>query len=203
MDAIFLSASVPEADRPGFDTADPLLIHAAIRSFLTLTLGRRHIVFGGHPSITPMVLAACENFGLEYLDCVSIYQSEYFIEEFPKYNDQFIDLKLVQAGTDKAHSLKKLRQAIFTQNEFVGGVFIGGMEGVKEEFDYLRHLQPKAVRVPIYSAGGVAAKLAVLDNSEPDPEDLANDFTTFFATKLNIDTSEQRLELGRRRGPRP
>jgi len=202
MDAIFLSASMPEPNRPGFDTADPLLIHAAIRSFLTLALGRRRIVFGGHPSITPMVLAACENFGLEYLDCVSIYQSKYFTKEFPKYNDQFVNLNLVDAGKTKEESLRKLRETIFNENDFVGAVFIGGMEGVEAEYNYLRQLQPEAISIPIFSAGGVAAQLAVRNGKDPEPEDLANDFTTIFATKLEIDIAEQRHVPKQNTGPR-
>lgn len=60
MSAIFLSASIPVPGRGNFyKTADPFLIQTAVREFVTLALGRRMIVWGGHPAITPMVWAVC------------------------------------------------------------------------------------------------------------------------------------------------
>ncbi|MFZ6672271.1 hypothetical protein ACO0J9_29755, partial [Pseudomonas aeruginosa] len=53
MKRIFLSASVPRPDRGNFhETADPFLIQFAVRELMTVALGRRQIVWGGHPAIT-------------------------------------------------------------------------------------------------------------------------------------------------------
>ena len=77
VNAIFLSASVPVAGRGSYyQTAEPFLIQLAVREFLTLALGRRRIVWGGHPAITPMVWAVCEDLGVEYADSVTLYQSK-------------------------------------------------------------------------------------------------------------------------------
>lgn len=55
---IFLSASVPRVGRGNFhESADPFLIQFAVRELLTVALGRRQIVWGGHPAITPMIWA--------------------------------------------------------------------------------------------------------------------------------------------------
>ncbi len=64
MGAIFLSASVPVPGRGTYyQSADPFLIQFAVRELITAALGRRLIVWGGHPAITPMVWAACEDLG--------------------------------------------------------------------------------------------------------------------------------------------
>jgi hypothetical protein len=67
MTAVFLSASVPVMGRGNFyETADPFLIQSAVREFVTAVLGRRLIVWGGHPAITPMVWAVCEDLGVSF-----------------------------------------------------------------------------------------------------------------------------------------
>ncbi len=69
MGSIFLSASVPIEGRGNFyETANPFLIQFAVREFLTVCLGRRHIVWGGHPAITPMVWSVCEDLGGRLFD---------------------------------------------------------------------------------------------------------------------------------------
>jgi hypothetical protein len=67
MKAVFLSASVPVIGRANYyKTADPFLIQRAVREFVNVALGRRLIVWGGHPAITPMVWAVCEDLGIHY-----------------------------------------------------------------------------------------------------------------------------------------
>ena len=85
MTAIFLSSSIPVGGRRNFyETADPFLIQSAVREFVTLVLGRRMIVWGGHPAITPMVWAVCEDLGVDFANAVVLYQSGYFADIFPK-----------------------------------------------------------------------------------------------------------------------
>jgi hypothetical protein len=66
-DAIFLSASVPDPNRSSkyFSTADPLAIGAAVSGLVYVTLGRRLLVWGGHPAITPMIWAAADDMGVD------------------------------------------------------------------------------------------------------------------------------------------
>ncbi len=90
MNAIFLSASIPVIGRGTyFETADPFLIQLAVRELMTLALGRRRIIWGGHPAITPMVWAVCEDLGVNYADAVVLYQSRFFEELFPEENKHF------------------------------------------------------------------------------------------------------------------
>ena len=57
VDAIFLSASVPDPKRgPDYAaTSDSVAITSAVSALVHVTLGRRVLVWGGHPAITPMI----------------------------------------------------------------------------------------------------------------------------------------------------
>jgi hypothetical protein len=90
MSAVFLSAGVPIPGRGNFhEDANPFLIQFAVRELLTLVLGRRHLIWGGHPAITPMVWSVCEDLGVVYAENVTLYQSLYFDEAFPEENKKF------------------------------------------------------------------------------------------------------------------
>lgn len=63
MDAIFLSAGVPDPRRgPEYAaTADTVAITAAVSALVYVTLGRRPLIWGGHPAITPMIWVIAED----------------------------------------------------------------------------------------------------------------------------------------------
>src|SRR5580692_8712294 len=79
-DAIFLSAGVPDPKRgPQYaKTADTVAITAAVSALVHVTLGRRLLVWGGQPAITPMIWVIAEGLGIEYGDWVKLYQSKHF-----------------------------------------------------------------------------------------------------------------------------
>src|SRR5438132_13446016 len=114
MTAIFLSASVPDADRGGpyFANADPFLIQFAVRELLTAALGRRLVVWGGHPAITPMVWAVCEDLGVKYSNAVVLYQSRFFEEDFPGENTRFANVEYIEAVGDREKSLYEMRKTM-------------------------------------------------------------------------------------------
>jgi hypothetical protein len=90
-DAIFLSAGVPDPKRSPdhAQTADNVAISAAVSALAHVTLGRRKLVWGGHPSITPMIWAIAEDLRVDYGSWISLYQSKLFGNEFPKENSLF------------------------------------------------------------------------------------------------------------------
>ena len=95
---IFLSASVPVPGRGDFhESANPFLIQFAIRELLTVCLGRRILVWGGHPAITPMVWAVCEDLDVAYSKAVVLYQSKLFADVFPAENQRFANCVYVDA----------------------------------------------------------------------------------------------------------
>jgi hypothetical protein len=194
MNAIFLSASVPVIGRGTyFQTAEPFLIQLAVRELMTLALGRRRIVWGGHPAITPMVWAVCEDLGVNYADAVVLYQSRFFEELFPEENKHFANVKFIDSVEgDKAASLLIMRRTMLSRSDLEAAVFIGGMEGILAEHALFQDLHPSATVFAVPSPGGAARQLAyTLDR--PSEADITNvDFARLFYERLGIDPNEQR-----------
>ena len=90
-DAIFLSAGVPDPKRdPQYaKTADTVAITAAVAALVHVTLGRRLLVWGGQPAITPMIWVVAEGLGTDYGSWVKLYQSKHFEDEYPEDNQRF------------------------------------------------------------------------------------------------------------------
>src|SRR3546814_3166048 len=67
-EAIFLSAGVPDPKRgPQYAaTADTVAITAAVSALVHVTLGRRLLVWGGQPAITPMIWVVSQDIGINY-----------------------------------------------------------------------------------------------------------------------------------------
>jgi hypothetical protein len=193
--AIFLSASVPIPGRGDYyESADPFLIQCAVREFVTATLGRRLIVWGGHPAITPMVWAVCEDLGVNFAKAVVLYQSKFFAEMFPEENRRFSNVEYVDAVPgDRDASLLRMREAMLSRDDLEAAVFIGGMEGVLEEHSMFAKLHPAAKVLPVPAAGGAALKLA--DSLGVAREaDLQNvDFARLFHVELRIPPDEPRV----------
>jgi len=195
MSSIFLSASVPVVGRGDyFQTADPFLIQLAVREFVTLALGRRRIVWGGHPAITPMVWAVCNDLGVKYSDAVVLYQSRYFEELFPEENKHFANVEYVDAVEgDREASLLALRRAMLSRPDLGAAVFIGGMEGIMVEYSLFRELHPSRTILAVPSPGGAARQLA-LRMDQLSEVDITNvDFASLFYERLDISPRERRV----------
>lgn len=189
MRRVFLSASVPMPGRGDFhENADPFLIQFAVRELLTVCLGRRQIVWGGHPAITPMVWAVCEDLGVEYAKAVVLYQSRLFADIFPEENQRFANVVYVDAvENDRSKSLARMRAEMLA-GPFEAAVFIGGMEGVQDEYQMFRHLHPSAKILAVSSPGGAAAKLADQIGQASD----RIDFARMFYQELGVGLGEPR-----------
>ena len=189
---LFLSASVPRPDQARFyATADPFLIQFAVRELMTLVLGRRQIVWGGHPAITPMIWAICADLGVAYAEAVHLFQSRHFAAVFPEENDHFSRLTVVdEVPGDRAASLVLMREAMLS-GEFEAAIFIGGMEGVLDEYDLFVKLHPNAVVVSVPSPGGAAQELAMTLGQFDDRVD----FSRLFSEKLGVSEAETRDQV--------
>ncbi len=194
MNAIFLSASVPVVGRGSyFQTADPFLIQLAVRELMTLALGRRRIIWGGHPAITPMVWAVCEDLGVNYADAVVLYQSRFFQELFPEENKHFANVQFVDAiEGDKEASLLTMRRAMLSRPDLEAAVFIGGMEGILAEHALFRESHPSAKMLAVPSPGGAARDLAQTLERLSQAEITNIDFARLFYERLGIDPNERR-----------
>jgi hypothetical protein len=194
MNAVFLSASVPVVGRGNYyETANPFLIQTAVREFVTTTLGRRLIVWGGHPAITPMVWAVCEDLGVEFAKSVVLYQSTFFQDVFPEENKRFGNVVYVDAAQgDRESSLLRMREAMLSRKDLEAGVFVGGMEGILAEYDVFARFHPNAKVLTVPAAGGAARQLAE-QLGGASAADLKNvDFAKLFHVGLNVAPNDPR-----------
>lgn len=194
-DAIFLSAGVPDPRRgPDYArTANVVAITAAVSALVHVTLGRRLLVWGGHPAITPMIWVMAEEIGVDYSQWVHLYQSRFFSDEFPEDNERFRNVTYTPViSGDREESLRVMREQMFTEHDFSSAVFIGGMGGIVQEFDLFTRLQPDAAPVPVLSTGGAVLDLEKrLPGLDPDlRQDL--DFVALFHRHLGISRLERR-----------
>jgi hypothetical protein len=159
MNAIFLSASVPDPQRHPkyYTTSDVTAIRDAIRALVTIVLPRWRLVWGGHPAITPLVRVMAEGIGIMGSDKVRLFQSNYFRGKMPSDNAAFERvIKVPAVKGDRAASLERMRQQMIVSERFIAGVFIGGMEGVEEEYRLFRAEHPSAKVLPVASTGAAA-----------------------------------------------
>jgi len=195
-DAIFLSAGVPDPKRgPEYAaTADSVAIGAAVSALVHITLGRRLLVWGGQPAITPMIWVVAHDIGVDYGRWVRLYQSKHFKDEFPEDNERFQNVTYTaDIEGDREKSLLVMRERMFSEHVFKAAVFIGGMGGIVQEYELFRRLQPQASVIPIVSTGG--ATLEVAQRIGALPADLANefDYVALLHRYLGVSVKEERF----------
>ncbi|WP_313492329.1 SLOG domain-containing protein [Sphingobacterium multivorum] len=196
MKNIFLSASVPLPERHPkyYSTADIIAIRDAVIALASLVLDKYRIIWGGHPSITPLIYFVIEriiqsrvdNKKINTLDVeeqreilfkqlqqeisnhVTIYQSLFFKDKFPEDNEKFNNIIFTENKGDIHSSIQFMREEMFLKNEFAAAVFIGGMDGIEVEYNMFKKLHPHAIMLPIASTG--AATRIVYDSLSSDDE---------------------------------
>ena len=159
---IFLSASIPlqERDPQYIETADIIAIRDAVIALTTVVLPSHRLIWGGHPSITPLVYHVMEKLNLNIQEHITLYQSMFFEKYFPKDNNKFDNIVLTDiVEGDRERSLLHMRNRMLGESEFVAGIFIGGMEGVEEEYDMFIKKHHNAIILPIASTGAAAKKI--------------------------------------------
>lgn len=162
MKNIFLSASIPLQERnPEYiETADIIAIRDAVIALTTVVLPYHRLIWGGHPSITPLVYYVMEKLKLNIQEHVTLYQSRFFEKHFLEDNNKFRNIVLTDiVDDDRESSLLHMRSRMLGESEFAAGIFIGGMEGVEEEYDMFIEKHPKALALPIASTGAAAKKI--------------------------------------------
>ncbi|WP_180070321.1 hypothetical protein [Acinetobacter sp. YH16038] len=169
---IFLSASIPLADRDlkYFDTADNTAIRDAVIALARIALPKAELVWGGHPSITPLIKLVLEKQKLKVEDHVTLYQSNFF----PPENEYVGKIIRTEALQDKASSLQLMREEMIIKNNFCAAIFIGGMEGVEDEYKLFKEAHPDVPVFPIASTG--AASRILYFQNKFENERLLTDF---------------------------
>lgn len=182
MDAIFLSASVPISGQGSYhETANPFLIQCAVRELVISVIRTHRIVWGGHPSITPMIWSICEDLDVNYASSVVLYQSRFFKDRFPEENARFSNVVFTDAVTgDREASLSIMRHTMLAREDLVGAVLIGGMDGVEAELSMFQRYHPNAFIVPVGAAGGAARDIAIRAKGEHQADVDDVDFASLF-----------------------
>ena len=164
MKRVLLSASFPSGDRgqsvapyrPGdIGRAASAVAEAVLRA------GAR-LVFGGHPTISPLVLQIAGR--LRAGNQVEIWQSDWYLdavtpEVLRLVEHEHASLRRVKRGSDEPSSLARLRDRML-KGDLTASFFVGGMEGIADEFRLLGRLHPTTPAFLFVEPGGTASRLA-------------------------------------------
>lgn len=191
MKAIFLSASVPDPRRDAryHTTADIIAIRDSIRALATVVLPHASLTWGGHPAITPLIRVVAESVGVTEGDRVRLYQSAWYSEVLPSDSAAFERYVLTPKMDTKDRSDRRMREQMLTEGTFDAAIFIGGMEGVEEEYQMFRQLYPRATTFPVASTGAAAALIYEREREVLRfPTELKDDFAypTLFRRLLDL-----------------
>ncbi|MDR6873554.1 hypothetical protein J2Y55_004581 [Bosea sp. BE125] len=178
MMTVFLSASIPDPNRHPryYGTADNIAIRDAVRALATVVLPHAALHWGGHPAITPLIRVVAESVGLTSSDRVQLYQSAWFSSIFPTDNAAFEKYHLTPRGSSREESLATMRDTMLTSVKYDAGIFIGGMEGVEEEFDMFQSIHPKALLLPVATTGAAARIVYETRRRFQFPTELATEY---------------------------
>lgn len=157
---IFLSTGVPTLDRPAkyYDTADVIAIRDSVIALASTVLANMgfHLIWGGQPAITPLIALVLERYELKMANRVTLYQSFEFEKYFPKENENVGTIVYTEKKENRDTSLLLMRQKMIGEHDYAAAVFIGGMEGVEDEFDLFRKMHSGVPCLPIASTGAAA-----------------------------------------------
>ena len=161
---VFLSAGFPSGERgQRFRPFDAAAIAEAVTAIVRAVLANGgKLLFGGHPTITPLVLMIGTE--LRVRQAVDVFQSEWFKDQITTetlclYGSEIGRIHWTRRCTSRDQSLQEMRQRMFDFVELDGAVFVGGMEGIIDEYEYVGSVLPGVPRIPIAGPGGAAARL--------------------------------------------
>jgi SLOG cluster3 family len=168
---VFLSASIPDPSR--WDgPADALAITDAVVSLarVFLTAGVR-IVTAAHPTIAPLLLYVAAELPDTAPRRIVTYQSDLFKDVLPVATQRFREEGIGEfvwteaAPADRPEpggwdaSLKVMREEMLDVTRPSAAMFIGGMQGIRDEYAMFTERFPDAPAYPLGSPGGEARLL--------------------------------------------
>lgn len=189
---VLLSASFPSPQRNSefFESSNTGEITQAVVCLIRAVLaGCGRVVFGGHPTISPLALMVAN----EYLPSslkerqifleskgalIKIYQSEDFRPVLPDSTQKLFQWALGEIvwteGTKNMpnfssdgtlikgankESLNVMRTRMITESDPVAAIFIGGMEGIQDEATMFKKIYSDRPIYPIGAPGGASREL--------------------------------------------
>ena len=162
---VFLSASFPSGKRgEQVQPFDAPAIADAVTAIVRVVLANKgKLLFGGHPTITPLVLMIGAE--LRVKNAVAIFQSEWFSNQITEETWMLGELEVGKIHwTPRCktldESLAAMRRQMLKECNPIGAVFIGGMSGIWEEHELVRRDLPGVPRIPLVGPGGAASSVA-------------------------------------------
>jgi hypothetical protein len=166
---VFLAASIPFGERgERYAPYDARLITDAVVAVTRgLLAANGRLVYGGHPTITPLVLHVASDFGVDSPDRILVYQSRHFEKEITEATrelerQRFGTIIQVDAdgGSEREPSLLEMRTKMFRETQPIAAFFVGGMDGIEREWGLVAELtEGRVLRVAFGSPGGAARGL--------------------------------------------
>jgi hypothetical protein len=221
--SVFLSASFPSASRSPdfFDSADPDEITQAVVALTRAVFASEaRLVFGGHPTISPLIMDVSQDYLWQRSSrqprpdpLAVVYQSEVFRDFTSPATMRMMDENLSEtiftptvageslpvAGTPDPQlfprSLADMRSQMLGRQDLAAGVFIGGMEGIREEAQTLRELNPNVPQFYVGAPGGAAQLLAQETLQRPNLTSDERDWLEYLMVSREYVTLMQRILL--------
>lgn len=170
---VFLSAAMPDDDE--VEIAAPNLAPFVITFIQTMVELGATVVFGGHPSVTPLVHRAIIEISAGGGRGVELHQAKMWIDDLPeeaKDEGVFRSIHWHGAGKDVAEELAALRSGMIAPGldaaVFVGGKvksFLGLKPGIVDEYERFRASCPEKQAFVLGMGAGAARSL--LERGEP------------------------------------
>ncbi len=161
--AIFLAASFPSGERGArfvpHNAAEIADAVTALARAILVSGGR--LVFGGHPTITPLVFSVASEHARQ--GAVEVYQSRWFEHEIAPETRRLEELGFGRIlWTEKKDTLQDsldvMRRTMLREANPIAGLFVGGMEGILDEWHLFGEML-KGPRFRLVRPGGAAATL--------------------------------------------
>ena len=170
--SVFLSASFPSGDRAlPFEPFDPGAIADAVTAVVRAVLARTgRLIFGGHPTLTPLVLMVANELGTK--GSVDIFQSEWFEDRITQETRALAEagygsISWTPKFPTREESLQVMREEMLGGDRtLIAGVFVGGMEGIVDEYELFLRFQPNVPCISLVGPGGAAATLPLDDTRD-------------------------------------
>ena len=145
------------------------------------------LVFGGHPTITPLVLMIGSE--LRVRKAVDVFQSEWFREQITEETWALAEAEVGTIhGTPRCpsleESLEEMRRQMLGFVAPAAAVFVGGMSGIQAEYDLVGKMRPGVPRIPVPGPGGAAARLPTAGVPDMLREELGSRHYPFLAALI-------------------
>ena len=166
---IFLSASIPLHDRdPKYiKTADVAAIRDSVIALTEVVTPCHRIICGCNAPINSLIYYVMPKLNVSIEEHVKLYQSLWF--ENKSSENCFNNIVFTDKKDDIFSSIQLMRQKMISENDFSAAVFIGGMDGVEDEYKIFKEHHPDALLLPIASTG--AASKIIYDGIENGKEE--------------------------------